>query len=212
MKQTSKARFRPWHCATSYCRVKYKVVSRLRGWRCCTEKWHIGDLPVCTPLLFGNFHGYQQCPDRFSAGVRFSSKQPFGHAHHRRGGAGAFDQRLDSVSAAVDLSNAQSQLRPDVHPGRADHPDVSTDRLAVAALGGLSHRPPSQAVATAGRDRLHLGRDCDDVGGRQLPDDPARGRVDRYRLVDLSPGSVPCGATGLGRALRVGAIDFSGGR
>ena len=165
-----------------------------------------------TYLLSGNSHGYQQCSVRRWIGACSFTKQSSGHANHRRGRAGAPDQRPDSVGTAVDLSNAQGQLRPDVHPGRLDHPDVSTDRFAIAAVGRLSHRSPSQAMAIARRHCLHPGRDSDDVDGRQLSVDSAGGGADRYRLLDLSPGGFARGATGLGRAVRAGAIDLSGRR
>ncbi|MNI41002.1 hypothetical protein D3C73_952410 [compost metagenome] len=192
--------------------MKNEVVSRLRGWRCRTEKWHIGAPARMYLLLSGNSHGYQQRPDRLSAGVRYTPKQPPGDAHHRCGGAGAFDQRPDPVGAAVDLPDAQGQLWPDLHPGRPDHPDVPVDGLAVAAVGRLLHRSPPQAVAAAGGYGVHSGRHSDDVGGRQLPVDFAGGGLDRHRFFDLPPRSVPRGAPGFGRALRAGAIDLPGRR
>ena len=60
-----------------------------------------------------------------------------------------------------------------LHPGRPDHPDLPTDRLAAATLDRLLHRPSSQAVAAAGRHGVHLDRHPDAGVGRQLPGDPA---------------------------------------
>ncbi|MNF54257.1 hypothetical protein D3C84_356820 [compost metagenome] len=160
--------------------------------------------------LYGNSHGNQSPPSGHFSRVCDITEQSLGHAHHRRGGAGAFDQRPDSVRAAVDLSDAQGQLWPDLHPGRPDYLDLPAHRLAVAAVGRLLHRSPPQALSAANGHDLHPDRYSDDVSGRQFSVDPAGGGADRHRLLDLSPGSFPCGATGLGRALRSGAVDLPG--
>jgi hypothetical protein len=144
--------------------------------------------------------------------IESASSKPVSHAYPRRLRPGASDQRPDPGRSAVDLSDAQGQLRAELYPGRPDHPDLPTDRLAAATLDRLPHRPVSQAVAAAGGHGLHAGRHPDAGVCRQLPGDPAGGSPGGRRLIDLPPGNLARRAPGLRRALWPGAIDLPGRR
>ena len=98
------------------------------------------------------------------------------------------------------------------HADRSHHADEPVDRLAPATAGRLLYGPLSEALFARHRHGLDAHRHGAARPGRQLRDDPHRGRVRRRRLVGLSSGGLARRAPGLGRTAWLRAIALSSRR
>ena len=142
-----------------------------------------------------------------------------GHARHRHHLLGhpvaellPFAQRHDAVAGARALSHPQELLRPELQPGRPDHPGLPVHGLHAATRGRPLHRPPPATVFPDGRHRPHPDRPPADVPSLDVSRDPARRHVDRDGLVDLPSRSLPRGAHGGRRTLWARPVPVPGRR
>ncbi len=121
-------------------------------------------------------------------------------------------ERHDAVAAAVDLSDAQGELRARFRPGRPHHPDVPGDGIAAAADDRALHRPQAEALCARHRHGFHLLRPAAAVLRHQLSDAAAGGGDGRHRIVGVPSGILARGAARLGRAAWLGAVLVPGRR
>ena len=174
-------------------------------------------LPLCRLLLSC---GDERQVTRFGSDTRGRSRVVTGghprHQHHLLGHPGAellpFAQRHDAVAGARALSHPQELLRPELQPGRSDHPGLPVHGLHAATLGRPLHRPPPTTVFPDGRHRPHPDRPAVDVPSLGVSRDPARRHVDRDGLVDLPSRSLPRGAHGGRRTLWARPVPVPGRR
>ena len=113
----------------------------------------------------------------------------------------ALPKRHDPVPASGDLSPAEKLLCPQFHANRADHIDVSSHRITVAADGRALHTSPPEALLIVDWHGMHPDGPYHACLRARLWNSADSRRAGRLGLINLSSEILSRCTNGLRRSI-----------